>query len=124
MIPKKNFEEFIKSLSMSHPANTMPQNNEQTLQKSNSSSKGVAAALYNLELQNENPEATMETNNDSEIAQESEVIEDTVLDNSSSSTHQHPTQNSEQIASKLAPAAIRNVSLNLSCHHRIRFTAG
>ena len=44
----------------------------------------------------------METNNEvSEIAQESEVIgnsnlEDTMLDNSSSSIHQKPTQNSEQ----------------------------
>ena len=34
---------------MSHPANTMSQNNEQTLEKSNSSSENVAVGLLSVE---------------------------------------------------------------------------
>ena len=42
----EQIEQFLKSLSMSHPANTMSQNNHQILEQSSSSSENVTAGLH------------------------------------------------------------------------------
>ena len=46
---EEQVQEFLKSLSMSHPASTMSQNNEQILEQSNSSSENVAVGLLSVE---------------------------------------------------------------------------
>ena len=103
---EENVEDFLKSLSVSQPANAMSPTSEQIIEQSNSSNENLAAGVSSVELQHEGPEeiATVRTDHEAgEIAEGSELVanndsEHTMSENLPSLSNENTGQNPEHVS--------------------------
>ncbi len=103
---EENVEDFLKSLSVSQPANTMSPTSEQIIEQSNSSNENLAAGVSSVELQHEGPEeiATVGTDHEAcEIAEGSELVanndsEHIMSDNPTSLSNENTAQNPKHVS--------------------------